>query len=427
MPRGRHSVSAGMYQPNKRTQALHAFSAALREEGAALCEELAHELKLARGELEREQLAEAQSLLAGWLRPGALDASVVSGERRPAGAVAIQLPVEAPLSALARTLPAAFLTGNHQVLVNLPVGADASARRVARLVEAHLPAVVVSALAPDLFLFRSLTDPYTRSVWASGDASLAQPYEALVREVGTRLVFESPGNDPVVVGRHADLAAAAVAAAEGFRMGGLHPAATGRVYVHRSVHEELVGLLCDIARERVVAPLGDPHAMVSALRSETHRTHLLRVLDQAEDSGAGLDVGLDFRNFPGEEGLILYPTVVSGCDPDLDIVRTVKRGPVVPVVPFDSEGELSKMLDEGGCALRAFGLDPATVKGLAPRFGGVLVDQGVFSPGGLGLLRRWGGGPSVWAWEGRQTRFGPADLQQGFTVGRSLPGGRLCP
>jgi acyl-CoA reductase-like NAD-dependent aldehyde dehydrogenase len=402
-----------MHDPIKRTTAILAFADRLSASVDGLAGDLAEDLQMAAGFARRAHVPEAVELLRAWT-PG-LDfpyhPALRTGARRPLGAVAVHLPPEAPITAFARVVSAAFIAGVPQILVNAP--GPRVAARLSALVDGVLPGVIVAHDDADTFLFRALTDAFTRAVWVGGSRRQLQPFGALIRETRTRVVLESAGNDPAVVGPDADVVRAAQIVADGaFRNGGLDPARIGRVYVHADVHEAFLAALCDAASALGVERWDDDGADVSPMSSGADRDDLLAWMDAAEDAGASLDVGVDFRGFDGQAQPTLYPTVVSGCAPDLDIVTRAKRGPLVPVVAWTDEDELAAQLDAGGegAALTAIGLGADTLAALRERFAHVFVDAGPFDAAAAAARHDW---PSqVWdpgAATGSE-RFGPAQL-----------------
>ncbi|MBL8614877.1 MAG: aldehyde dehydrogenase family protein [Deltaproteobacteria bacterium] len=404
-----------MSHPDKRPQALRRFALALAARGEELCAELSADLQLAHGELLHEQLPLARAALEAWAAPGAGDPAVRVGERRAAGAVALQLDPLALLPDLCRVMPAAFLAGVPQILVNTDPAARRTTAQLAALVERCLPGVILSALPAEAFLRRVAADPYTQAVWIGGAAGGVVGLEERLRATGAPITWEQAGNHALVVGRSADLGAAARAAASAFRLGGHDRARVGRVYVHADRHEALVAAICAEAAARAVEDPTDPAAMVSPLRADADRLALLEMLDEAEDTGASLDVGLDFRRFREGSEPVLYPTVVSGCDPALSVVRLSKPGPVLAVVPWTDENALLEGVGVGAAALYSFGVEAPLLARLGAAFGHTFVNQGPDGPAVEAMRQAWGGGPEHCTWRGAETLRGPIELQRLFT------------
>lgn len=415
MPRARGSDPGCMSHPDKRPLALRRFADALAGAGEALCAELAQDLQLARGELLREQLPAALAALEAWAADAAHAPALRAGERRAPGAVALQLDPGGLLTDLCGVMPSAFRAGAPQILVNTDPAVARTTARLAALVERTLPGVILSALPPEDFLRRVAADPYVHAVWIGGEGAAPAAVEAPLRAAGALTTWEITENNALIVGPDADIEAAARCAESAFQLGGHDRARVGRVYAHASVHEAFVAAICARAAARAVEDPADAAAMVSPLRSEADRLALLELLDEAEDAGASLDVGLDFRRFGDEAQPVLYPTVVSGCSPDLRVVTARKPGPVLAVVPWDGAAELPGVVGAGAACLYAFGVSADALAALSARFGQVFLDEGPQGPVAAARRRRWSGGPAQPAWRGAETLRGPVELLQLFS------------
>lgn len=401
--------------------ALRRFSLALAAQSEELCAELSEDLDLALGELRAEQLPAALAAIEAAARPESVDRAVASGERRATGAVAVQVEARGALADLCRVMPAAVMAGCPQVVVNLCPALGRTALRLATLAERCLPGVIFSAMEPLAFVHRARLDPYCHALWVGGALPGLEALEPELRAGGQPVVWERPSNDAVLLGAGGDLQAAVQVASGAFRLGGGERSKVGRVYVHRSQHAAFVEAICAVAAERLVEEPRDPAAMVSPLRSEADREALLAMLDEAEDAGASLDVGLDFRRFGDDREPVLYPTVVSGCAPGLEIVRAVKPGPVLAVVPFEDEAELCQMFEAPGGSCAAFGVGPAVLLRAARAFGRLTVGAApaAAAPFDDRTLAPAAPGPDDRLWWGALEHRGPMGLQRVFTRARA--------
>lgn len=421
-----------MYNPDKRTLAVRTFAARLEAAHAELAQDLVKEVHMAHRQAVSSHVPEAARLLRCFETDDSFPfhPRLRTGARRALGSVAIQLSGGAPLTGMARALGAAFVAGNRQVVVNLPPGASRLTSRLAHLADDLLPGVIFTAEVPDAFLMRSLTDAFTRAVWWSGTPDMVLPYGALIRDTRTRFVLEAPGNDPAVIGPHADVAAAAAAVvASAFRHGGRDPASIGRVYVDPAVYEAAVAAICDAAEGLNVAPLEEPDADVSRLSSEAARLALLDWMDAAEDAEASLDIGQDFQydNDRGRGIPILYPTVVSDCAPHLELVRQRKDGPVLPIVPLEEGEDQLATIVEGGpaCAVSCFGVEPALRDALARRCAHLFEGATDASPGSARARHHWGGAPGFMVDHDGTVHTGTVSLCEAFSTDRPTRGDRV--
>ncbi len=410
----------------KRTTAIQELAERFAAQAPALIDALVSDYNFARGAAPRH-VQEALAYLMAWPAndASAVHEGIASGERRAAGAAAIQLHEDAPFTSFARAMPAAFLAGSQQVVVNASADATATIALLQQIC-APLPGVVVQGDRVGAFLFRSLTDAYTRTIWAGGAADLLAPFEALIQDTRSHVVFEGPGNDAIVVGEDADVDAAAHAAAKlAFRDGGLDPASPNRVYVPEAMQDDFNDKLCEYAAAYPIAQYTDASCSISPMRSEAAREHINDVLDEAEDEGAELAVGLDFRNFEGQDEPTLYPTVVTGCRGDLRIVIERCRGPVLAVVPYEDAVDLCTALDQSagpdgqvGSAVSLIGGEDLKCE-LARRFTYVFGAEGPHGAEAREARLAWGGGPACWTFmggrDGMKRRYGPVDLTRAFS------------
>jgi acyl-CoA reductase-like NAD-dependent aldehyde dehydrogenase len=416
----------------KRTTAIQDLAQRFAASAPSLIDAMVADFQLARGAAPRH-VQEALAYLLAWPsdEAAAVHASVRTGQRRSAGGVAIHIHEDAPLTSFARVVPAAFLSGAPQILVNVPARAATTRDLLASLCEG-LPGVHVSGEGAGSFLFRALTDAWVRTIWAGGAADLMAPLEELIEETNSHIIFEGLGNDAIVVADEADMdEAARITARLVFRDGGLDPASPRRVYVPEHLQDAFNDRICAYAAALPVERWTDARCTISPMRSEEAREHINDVLDEAEDAGADLAVGLDFRDFPGQQEPTLYPTVVTGCAPDLRIVTEGCRGPVLSVVPYTDAVGLFSALDQSagpdGQVAAAVSLigDASLRDELSRRFARVFDQEGPYSAQARAARLQWGGGPQTWRLApgkmGLERRYGPVDLTLAFTRD-SLPG-----
>jgi len=410
----------------KRTTAIQELAERFAAEAPTLIDALVSDFHFARGAAPRH-VQEALAYLMAWPADdaAAVNEAVRSGQRKGSGAVAILLHEDAPLTSFARTLPAAFLAGAQQCVVNVPPTAEAT-RALLDKICSSLPGVVVQNDRAGAFLFRSLTDAYTRTIWAGGAADLMAPLEDLIQDTRSHVVFEGPGNDAIVVGSDADIDAAAHATAKlAFRDGGLDPASPNRVYVPEDLHDAFSDKLCEYAAAYEIADYNDASCSISPMRSEEAREHINDVLDEAEDEDAELAVGLDFRNFEGQEQPTLYATVVTGCNPGLRIVTERCHGPVLSVVPYEDDVALFSGLDQSAGPDGQVGAGVTLIGGedlreeLGRRFTYVFGEEGPYASDAREARLAWGGGPTSWTFmggpDGMKRRYGSVDLTYAFS------------
>ena len=263
--------------------------------------------------------------------------------REPVGVVAAIVPWNFPLMIGAWKIAPALAAGNSVVL-KPSEDASLSLLRLAQLcLEAGLPPGVLNVVtgtgpeAGDALARHMDVDILTFT--GSGPVG-RQLLKASAESNLKRVYLELGGKSPNIVFADApDLAQAAKVSAMGiFRNSGQVCVAGSRLLVERSIHEAFVDRVQQIAAGlRVGDPLDmttDIGAVSSARQLARNQTMLARALEQGAQLRTGGEV---IHPVPG--GHYMRPTVLDNVHAAMDIARQEVFGPVVAVMPFDSEAE----------------------------------------------------------------------------------------
>jgi betaine-aldehyde dehydrogenase len=155
------------------------------------------------------------------------------------------------------------------------------------------------------------------------------------------VTMELGGKSPLIVFDDANLERAAdIAMSANFFSAGQVCTNGTRVFVQRGVLERFETLLLErVKRIRVGAPT-DPNTNFGPLASAAQLQKVLGYIESGVQEGARLIAG-GYRLSAGHFGRGQYvePTVFSGCDDDMRIVREEIFGPVMSILVFDDEDE----------------------------------------------------------------------------------------
>lgn len=130
--------------------------------------------------------------------------------------------------------------------------------------------------------------------------------------------------------------------------------APSRMLVERSVYDEAVKLAAEAANNTAVDDPTQEGAhigpLVNASQFDRVQGHILRGIDE----GARLVAGGPNRPDGLTKGYFTKPTIFADCTPDMTIVREEIFGPVLVMLPFDTEAEAIAMANDTPYGLAAY-------------------------------------------------------------------------
>ena len=267
--------------------------------------------------------------------------SLATITRRPLGVVAAVVPWNYPLIITAWKIAPALAVGNS-VIVKPAEQSPSSALILARLgAKAGLPDGVLTVLSGDgpttgAALGRH---PGIDKIGFTGSVEVGRLFHRYSGESnGKAVAVEAGGKSAQVVLGDADLDTAASAIAWGiFYNAGQTCHAGSRVVVDRSVHDELLGRVVDLAKTFTV---GDPLEEDTVLGAIVDRTQLDRVTGYLDLARETVDVafgGSVLEPVPG--GTYVEPTVLSGVANSSPLAQEEIFGPVLSVIACDGPDE----------------------------------------------------------------------------------------
>jgi gamma-glutamyl-gamma-aminobutyraldehyde dehydrogenase len=286
--------------------------------------------------------AEALDKIYGEIAP--TDPSVLGlVHREPVGVVGAIVPWNFPLMIGAWKFAPALAAGNSVVLKPAET-ASLTLLRIAELaVEAGVPpgvfnvvtgagAVVGEAIGMsmdvDVLVFTGSGGVGRRLLEYSARSNLKRVY------------LELGGKSPNIVFADApDLMETVKVSANGiFRNSGQVCVAGSRLLVERSVYDEFVEALAKYARDMKVGDPLDPATQAGAVNSQRQLDQNLTFVEEARAAGREVVTG-GGRILEETGGYYMAPTIVTGVSPEDRLARDEVFGPVLAVIPFDTEDE----------------------------------------------------------------------------------------
>ncbi|MCA2221381.1 aminobutyraldehyde dehydrogenase [Nonomuraea aurantiaca] len=255
--------------------------------------------------------------------------------RRPVGVVGSIAPWNFPFVMAVWKLGPAVAAGNAVVIKPAPQTPRTTLRLAELFAQAGAPAGLVRVVTGDAEVGEALvTDPGVDMVSVTGSTETGRAVMSGAAKTLKRVHLELGGKAPALVFEDADLEETARGVAMGatYNTGQDCTAAT-RVYVARPVYDDAVEAIRQTLAGITVGDPWDPATDVGPLISAAHRD---RVHGFVSGSGGRVVHGGAPVDGPG---FYYLPTLVNEVSQNSDIVQGELFGPVLVVLPFDTEDE----------------------------------------------------------------------------------------
>ncbi|MCL7942941.1 aldehyde dehydrogenase family protein [Marinobacter sp. ATCH36] len=311
--------------------------------------------------IEMSRLGERFSQVADYADRLADDQQITDGifdtiiTRQPRGVAALVVPWNWPLSIMGAKLPQALLAGNTAVLKLSQQASLAPALTIALIAEA-LPTGVLNLLTGPSSRIGDglLSHPRVRKINFTGSTAVGKHLMRLAADNLTPITLELGGNDAGLVLEDAELNEAAFMRMylAAFMSAGQICMALKRLYVHRSRYDELVAGLSAVMSKQVIGDGLDPEVTMGPLNNRKQRDLVAGMIAEARDAGTEVrEFGRVQDPVLFEEGYFLRPTLVLNPDSTLRVVREEQFGPVLPIIPFDTDEEALQMANNSDFGL----------------------------------------------------------------------------
>jgi len=268
----------------------------------------------------------------------------------PLGVIGAITPWNYPMIIDAWKLGPAVAAGNSVVLKPAEQSSLSAIRLAALAVEAGLPAGVLNVVTGygeeagkplalhmdvDMIAFTGSTEV--------GKLIMGYAAQSNVK----RVALELGGKSPLVVFEDADLDAAASAVAWGcFYNSGETCHASTRLLVQRSVQEKLIEKIEAVTKSDIpLAHPFEPSAQIGALIEEAHMVKVLGMIAAGEKEGARRVFGAE-QVMSETGGYYISPGLFVDMTNDMSLARQEIFGPVLAVIPFDTEEEALRLAND---------------------------------------------------------------------------------
>ena len=297
----------------------------------------------------------AESFLAGeeLADPGSVAASAAGTVWQPLGVVLAVMPWNYPLWQVIRFAAPALMAGNTGLLKHAS-NVPQSAVYLDELFErGGFPAGSFrTLLIGSREVAAVIEDDRVKAVTLTGSEPAGRSVAATAGKAIKKAVLELGGSDPFIVMPSADIdAASTVAVKARISNNGQSCIAGKRFIVHADIYDEFVGQFTDKMKALVVGDPMDEATEVGPLATESGRTDVADLVDDAVGKGAQVLAG---GGAPDRPGWYYNPTVLAGLTDEMRIVMEETFGPVASVYKVADRDEAVRIANQ-----TTFGLSSA--------------------------------------------------------------------
>jgi succinate-semialdehyde dehydrogenase/glutarate-semialdehyde dehydrogenase len=275
-------------------------------------------------------------------------------EYRPLGVVGIISPWNFPWAIPLGEVVMALMAGNAVVLkpseltplVGLKIGEVFS--------RAGLPEGILEVVTGDGSTGAALVEAGVDKVMFTGSVATGRRVaEAAARRL-TPVVLELGGKDPMIVFEDADVGAAVEAAVWGaFANSGQACASVERCYVQERVAEEFTSRVVEKVKTLRQSASHEDGADLGAMSSERQLLTVEGHVSEALSRGARALTGGARPGGTDARGWFHEPTVLTGVDHSMSVMREETFGPVLPIMTFRDEREAVRLANDSPFGLTA--------------------------------------------------------------------------
>lgn len=272
----------------------------------------------------------------------------------PYGVCACIAPWNFPLSMFNSGVLPALIAGNTVVFKPSEHTTFAQKYIGDLLLQTKLPSGVFNYVIGDGSVGKSLVDSEIDLVWFTGSTKVGQEIYSKCADKFIKCLLEMGGSSPAIVFADADVDAVVdiLMDARFFNCGQVC-SAIKRLFVEQPVFDQVVEKLVDKLK---AVEIGDPmqNFDLGPLVSIKQLENLITQVEDAVKKGAKLEIGGQRPVSPElAKGNYYEPTVLTNASLDMQVMAGETFGPVLPVMPFNTEDEAVALANQTPYGLTA--------------------------------------------------------------------------
>jgi aminomuconate-semialdehyde/2-hydroxymuconate-6-semialdehyde dehydrogenase len=271
------------------------------------------------------------------------DVAINYSIRRPVGVVGLINPWNLPLLLLTWKLAPCLAAGNTAVIKPAELTPMTATLLGEICRDAGVPDGVVNIVhgfGPDSAGSALTEHPDVDAISFTGETTTGKVIMAAAAKSLKKLSYELGGKNPNIIFADSDLdEVIETTLKSSFINQGEVCLCGSRIYVERPIYEEFLQKFVAKTKELVVGDPFDSKTKVGALVGEEHYERVTSYIQLAQEEGGQILTG-GRRPEGMDKGYYLKPTIIVGLNRDCRVVREEIFGPVVTILPFDSEEEV---------------------------------------------------------------------------------------
>lgn len=284
------------------------------------------------------------------------DVAINYSIRRPVGVVGLINPWNLPLLLLTWKLAPCLAAGNTCVIKPAELTPMTATLLGEICREAGVPDGVVNIVhgfGPDSAGSALTEHPDVDAISFTGETTTGKVIMAAAAKTLKRLSYELGGKNPNIIFADSDLdEVIETTIKSSFINQGEVCLCGSRIYVQRPAYEQFLEKFVAKAKEMVVGDPFDPKTKVGALVGEEHYQRVMSYIELAKQEGGEILIG-GKRPDGLDKGYYIEPTIITGLDRNCRVVNEEIFGPVVTVIPFDTEEEVVEQANDTHYGLSA--------------------------------------------------------------------------
>lgn len=299
--------------------------------------------------------ADAFRYYAGWTDKIGGDVISVWGQSafdftidEPYGVVAVIIPWNAPVYAIGMVLAPILAAGNSLVVKPPEISPLTSLKLGELFLEAGFPPGTVNIVPGGPAAGQALVShPDVDKIHFTGSGETGKRILTAAAQTLTPVQLELGGKSAALIFEDADMNDFAPFSVSGLvNCSGQGCINAGRLLVHKSRYAEVVEMVAIAAKALKIGDPFDPASNVGPVATESAVTRICKVMERARVEGGRLVAGGKRMDGDLAAGWFIEPSVFADVDPASDLARNEVFGPVIAIMPFETEEQALKLAND---------------------------------------------------------------------------------